>query len=120
MPPLSSSEVLPDFPQPFGNRMVSIVDHKGPTSYTQVSAGTVPPTGGDKLTAAECGLKFISSVNCQLSDDGTYEIDASMGANQGGETTSVVLIWAVAHTGAEAAAATNLSARSVRIFVIGR
>ncbi|HXP82578.1 MAG TPA: hypothetical protein VN976_21950 [Verrucomicrobiae bacterium] len=121
MPPLSSTAVLPGFPAPSGgDRLVSIVDHKGPASYTTVTAGTNPPSGGDILTAAECGLKYITAVSGQLSDDGTYLADASPGAGGGAEATSVVLIWSTANTGAQVSGATNLSARTVRFIVYGR
>lgn len=117
--PLSSTNVLSDFPQPFGNRMVSIVDHKGPSSYASIVTGT-PPTGGDVLTAAECGLKSISHVLNGLSDDGQYEVIGTPTVGAAGEVTQFRLIWTVANTGAQVSAATNLSARTARFFVIGR
>jgi hypothetical protein len=118
--PLSSTAVLLGFPAPSGgDRYVSIVDHKGPASYATVVTGS-PPTGGDTLTAAECGLKFITAVSGQLSDDGQYTADASAGAGGGAESTSVVLAWTIYNTGAQVSAATNLSARTVRLIVYGR
>jgi len=117
--PLSTSENVADFPQGWGNRMVALVDHKGPASYASIVTGT-PPTGGDSLTAAECGLKYISAVLGALSDDGQYAVDATMTVGAEGEVTKVILGWAVFNTGAQVTAATNLSARTVRLLVIGR
>jgi hypothetical protein len=119
MPPLSTSACLADFPQAVGNRMVSLVDHKGPASYAQIGVAT-PPTGGDVLTAAECGMKFISAVSGQISDDGQYSVEATPTVAAGGEATQVRLGWSVFATGAQVAGAVNLSARTVRLIVWGR
>ena len=119
MPPLSQSSLLPDFPQAAGARMMSIIDHKGPASYATLVTGS-PPTGGDLLTAAECGLKFITAVSAQLSDDGQYLVDASSMAGGGAESTQVRLIWVTAATGAQVANATPLNARTIRLIVWGR
>lgn len=118
--PLSATAVLPGFPiSPGGDRLMSIVDHKGPASYASVVTGS-PPTGGDVLTATECGLKYITAISGQISDDGQYSVEATPGQAGGGEGTSSVLFWATANTGAQVSAATNLSARTVRLIVYGR
>jgi hypothetical protein len=117
--PLSTSENIADFPQAWGNRQIALVDHKGPASYASIVTGS-PPTGGDVLTAAECGLKFISAVYAGISDDGTYNVEATPTVGAQGEVTQVRLIWITANTGAQVSAATNLSARSIRCLVIGR
>lgn len=120
MPPLSASLVLPDFPMGVGNRMMSILDHKGPASYSQLAIGT-PPTGGDVLTAAECGLKFITAISAQIDSTGTWAVDTSMtigGAADG--VTQVRLAWIVLSTGLQAAGAANLSTGTVRLVVWGR
>lgn len=120
MPPLSSTAVLAGFPAPAGgDRLMSIVDHKGPASYTQITTGS-PPTGGDTITAQECGMKYITAVCGTFSDDGQYEAVGGVGAAAGGEATSAFLLWQVAHTGAEVSGATNLSGRTVRLIVYGR
>lgn len=111
--------LLKDFPQPWGNRMVSIIDHVGPASYTQITTGS-PPTGGDVVTAAEFGLKSLSQVLAPLSDDGTYNVEATLGLALGQEASQARLMWITANTGAQAAGATNLSARSIRLIGIGR
>jgi hypothetical protein len=118
--PLSATSVLAGFPASSGSdRLMSIVDHKGPASYATLVTGS-PPTGGDSLTAKECGLNYITAVSAQLSDDGQYLVDASSMVGGGGESTSVVLIWTTANTGAQVSNATNLSARTIRLMVYGR
>jgi hypothetical protein len=118
--PLSSGPILNGFPaQGIGDRVISVVDHKGPASYASVVTGA-PPSGGDSLTAAECGMKYIEAVFAGLSDDGTYNVEASPTVSGGGAATSAVLMWITANTGAQVGAATNLSARTIRCLVIGR
>jgi hypothetical protein len=119
MPPLSTSACLPDFPQAIGNRMVSLIDHKGPASYAALAPGT-PPTGGDVLTAAECGMKFISAVSGQVDSTGTYTAEATETVGSQGEVTQVRLCWFVIATGLQVAGAVNLSGSSMRLIVWGR
>ena len=119
--PLSASKALDGFPAGgFGDRYVSCVDHFGPASYTQVTTGT-PPTGGDSISAAEFGLKALSMVWADgLSDNGQFNVLCSPGNSNRGEPTTWFLEWVTAATGAQVAGATNLSARSIRLFAIGR
>jgi hypothetical protein len=111
--------LVKDFPQPFGSRIIGMIDHVGPASYTQVTTGS-PPTGGDSVKASEFGMKYISAVFAGISDDGQYNVEASPTLTSGQEATSFQLIWMVAHTGAEVTGTTNLSGRSIRLFAIGR
>jgi hypothetical protein len=117
--PLSSAAQLAGYPQGVGDRFHSVVDHKGPTSYATLVTGN-PPTGGDTLTAIECGLRFISAVIGGLSDDGQFRCEGTVGAAGQAEAAQAKLIWTVAATGAQVANTTNLSARSARLMVIGR
>lgn len=121
--PVSSTLVCADFPQAVGNRMVSILDHKGPASYTPVTPGTPPAacTGGDILTAAECGLKSITAVSGQVDNTGTYDVEASMEVKTGGaaEVSQVALMWRVISSGLQAGAI-DLHLSQVRLIVWGR
>lgn len=118
--PLKSSNLLDGYPQPMGDRYCSCIDHKGPASYTQITPGS-PPTGGDQIQASEFGLKFIDMMwGGALSDDGTYEVEGSPGVGGQAEPSKWFLIWITAATGAQVSGATNLSARSIRLFAIGR
>ena len=110
--------LVPDFPQSFGSKRAQIALLTGPASYTQVSVAT-PPTGGQSLKATDFGLKFIDFAIGGVSDDGQYEVvltPAGAGVISAGTWTA---IWKVAHTGAEVTGTTNLSARTVRVFLIG-
>ena len=53
------------------------------------------------------------------SDNGQYDGTAFPVSGQLQPSTSVILEWVVAHTGAEVSAATNLSARTMRLVGIG-
>lgn len=106
------------YPSSIGNKSISVIDHAGPSSYTQVSTGT-PPTGGDIVQASEFGLKWLDAVLVEGSDNGQYDGTTFPLAGQFQPSTSVALLWVVAHTGAEANSATNLSARTMRLVGIG-
>jgi hypothetical protein len=108
---------LPGYPQAVGDKIESILEIAGPSSYTQVSTGS-PPSGGQVIYASQFGLKYIEFVDGSLSDDGQYYADASyMGKT--GAVTQVTLLWSVAHTGAEVSGTTNLASRTVRMRAIG-
>ncbi len=115
---------LTGYPTSVGNKVVSVVGHAGPASYTQVSSGTIPVTGGDRVYASEFGMKFFDSVVAMCADDGvnsvlvipTTDTDDFYGA---GGMTSVILRWFVVATGAEVAGAVNLSTKTVRLQAIG-
>lgn len=110
--------LVPDFPQSFGSKRAQIALLAGPASYTQVTVAS-PPTGGQLLKATNYGLKFIDFAIGGVSDDGQYEVvltPAGAGSISPGAWTA---IWKVAHTGAEVTGATDLSARTVRVFLIG-
>lgn len=107
-----------DYPNAIGNRRIAVIDHPGPASYTQVSVAT-PPTGGDSVQAVEFGLKSLDAVLVMGSDNGQYDGTAFPVSGQLQPSTSVILEWVVAHTGAEVSAATNLSARTMRLVGIG-
>ena len=83
--------LIRDFPQGWGNRMISVIDHVGPASYASVVTGA-PPTGGDPVTAAEFGLKSLSAVYAGLSDDGQYNVEATPGLAAAQESPTFRLI----------------------------
>jgi len=128
---MGSSVVLQDYPQPFGNKRVSVWYHTGPASYVQLGVGT-PPTGGDPVTDIEAGLRYFDFIFDAISDNGQYRIEAvpsagnpsqTQGAGQGGtqgaQQRTWKLRWEVIATGAEVAGAVNLSGRTVRLMAVG-
>lgn len=118
--PLRSAVTLDGYPQgAFGDRYASCVDHVGPASYIQVTAGT-PPTGGDPLTAAEFGLKSLTMVFAAMSDNGQFLAIVTPTVGAKGEPVSWTIMYLTAATGAQVAGATNLSGRTFRFFALGR
>lgn len=124
-----------DWPTTFGDKRVALWNHSGPASYTQVVNGS-PATGGDTITQAELqsqGLKAADLITALLtSDDGQFEVACipvagnsssgpgvtpSFGAN--GSVIIFRLRWLVSATGAEVAALTNLSQRTIKLLAIG-
>ena len=114
--------VLSDYPAPPGNKRWVICDIDGPTSYTAITTGT-PPTGGQVVRAGDIGLQNIEWAQVSGSDNGQYDgtcyVAAGIGNPPKAGGTQFNLQWLVAATGAEAAGAANLSARSLRIVAIG-
>ena len=103
------------FPQGWGNRLVSFVQHAGPASYAQVTTG--PVAGGDVVSAQAFGLKRLTAVfSSGITDDGLYRVEA---ISTTGDPTSVTLRWTVVSTGSQVAGAVNLSASKVKLFAIG-
>ena len=109
----------------WGDRPYAIIDWAGPASYTQVTNGTAPalPTGGQAITNTAfglgAGLEGIDPIGASIS--GTYEVVAmqAVSYNQGQPNPNWILRWLVSATGAEASAATNLSAEIVRLRGFG-
>lgn len=92
----------------WGKHAAGAIDHSGKASYV---------TGGDTLTASRYGLRSIDYVGGGLSNSGTYEVRGK--ATGAGAHTTYKLVWFVVATGAEVAAAVDLSAEKVRIFAFG-
>jgi hypothetical protein len=108
------------YPKIPGDSLWSVVDVTGPTSYTVITTGS-PPTGGQLLAPADCGLQSIDWVQSLGSDDGQYDIVCVPGPfSAGNPLAGVRLQWIISATGAQVAGAVNLSSRTVRLLVIGR
>jgi hypothetical protein len=110
------------YPQVPGSKLEVLTMVDGPSSYTQITPGT-PPTGGQTLNAKDVGLGTIDFVFPGTSDNGTYIVypiwtTQSAGVKPG-QATSVQLMWITAATGAQVSGATNLSGRSVKLFIRG-
>ena len=107
------------YPQPEGAAIETVGTHVGPASYTAITVAS-PATGGDKLEAAELGLKFFDSVEV-LGTDITGQYSAMPVWSEGitGQPTSVKLLWFLAVSGAEVTGAVDLSAKTLRIRARG-
>ena len=59
------SRPLDGYPTSFGSSRASVEGITGPSSYTQVSAGTPPAvaTGGQTIQALQFGLKYFDYLS---------------------------------------------------------
>src|SRR5260370_33748373 len=110
--------IVKGWPQARGAKYESVVDHTGPASYTVVTTGD-PVTGGDIVTAAEFGLKFLDYVEATGSEDGVYDVVPIVSALDPVPRTQVTLRWFPRAGSVEVAATTNLSAKHVRLCAVG-
>ena len=112
-----------------GDKKIVLTQHTGPASYTQITPGAQPaqPTGGDSVSAASCGLKFIESIIVLGDSSGKYSGFAFQPpvnltgnpAGQGAAATKVPLQWVISATGAEVAGAVDLHTFQLQLIVIG-
>ncbi len=110
--------LIKGFPQSDGGKIESVIDHTGPASYTQVSTGT-SPTGGDQVSAATFGMKYIEELTATMDNTGVYIPLAFKSGTDALGAATWILRWFTAATMAEVAGATNLSASHVRLHAIG-
>ena len=99
---------LADYPSVVGPLRICVLDIDGPASYI---------TGGQPLTAQACGMSFIEYCSGTFSNDKLNDVNVVAFK---GAAKSVNLMWLVNSTGVEVAALTNLSAKFVKVIVIGR
>lgn len=105
-----------------------MIGHVGPVLYAVIGEGVAPAlaTGGDTVEAAEAGMKYLDWVGAGLTDSGKYRVEAIPTTRSGVVGKNVIappgatyrLRWVVVASGAEAAAI-DLSAEIVRLFVLG-
>jgi hypothetical protein len=116
-----AEKVVKGYPTVFGNRGACVADHTGPASYVTWT-GT---SGGQTLNGAnkpvnEFGLRGLDMViPVGISVSGTYYVKAQFLAGNGGAQTQCTLVWYTVSGNAQPSAATNLSAETVRLFVVG-
>lgn len=105
------------YPAPPGNKPISVLDVKGPASYTQFSGAA---TGGQVVSARAFGLTSIEMCWAMGRDStGAYtpEIVLSpFNTNQG--SPNVIISWQTP-AGAQASAGGNLSTSIIRVFAMG-
>ena len=101
---------LPDEPSVAGNYRTCIAQVDGSSSYT---------TGGTRLYASDFGLQWIyGMVICSIDSTGTYF--AAPLFTTTGPLSSVLVMWLTAANMTQVNNATDLSASSLRIIVIGK
>ena len=103
-----------------GKHGLAIYDVTGPVSYTQ---WTAPSTGGQQFTQPSAfGLRnfdFVQPIGFTVS--GTYFVEAKFTAGSGGNLSKFILVWyPIATFGTtQVTGATNLSAETIRLLVVG-
>ena len=107
-----------NYPKVPGDQPWSITDIHGPTSYTTVTSGT-PPSGGQRITAADFGMGSFDFVVAMASNNGAMSVTViPEGFALGGSFEAVLLKWMTAS--GEVATGTNISSSTVRLMAIGR
>lgn len=127
------------YPDSFGSKKASLFPHTGPASYTQVTAGATPVTGGDTVQALEGGLKNLDYLVGGCDDTGRFFVECipvtssvtsqASSSLSGIPATTYRLRWISRITaayggqnqvaGTEAIAATDLSRLTVRLSGLG-
>ena len=117
-------------PSPPGDQPWTIIDIDGPASYTVITVAT-PPTGGQVIKATDIGMQTIDWAQAMGSDDGQYAgecylVGGLANPRSGGKPnysqsgSQINLQWITAATGAEVTGTTDVSARRMRLLVLGR
>lgn len=93
---MAQDKILPGYEQSIGAKLQAIVDHFGPISYSQ--------TTGDIYPASNLGRGGFDKVSGGLTLDGLYNVVAGYpaGTGAGSPSTSAVLTWNFATSGAVA------------------
>lgn len=107
---MAADRVLPGYETYWGNKKVEIIEHFGPASYA---------TGGETYTASQVGWGGFDRVSASISYSGTYQMRVLYGSTAVGAVASVKIMWVVIATGAEVAAAVNLSTEITRLELLG-
>jgi hypothetical protein len=96
---MATDKILPGYEQSIGAKLQVIVDHYGPSSYSQ--------TTGDVYPASNLQRGGFDKVAGGLTLDGVYDVKAGYptGTSAGAGVTSVVLTWNFATTGSVASLA---------------
>ena len=107
--------VLAQYPAPDGSRPESVLTFIGPASYVQISIAA-PPTGGITVNASDMGLVNFDQAMVWGSDEGTYGARIIWPNQPFSPPTTLILQIFTLATGAEVAGATNLAAKTFRIW----
>lgn len=119
------------YPDSFGSHRAVVFPVQGPASYVQIVPGAAPAnaTGGLLVQDKQSGINFYEFMTAGLTDSGVYRVECIPTTRSGVITSNSPsasqpghhyrLRWVVVATGAEVAAAFNLSAEIVRVFALG-
>jgi hypothetical protein len=106
--------LLKGYPDFVGKRATFVGWGNGPASYSQYTAGIAPAagTGGDPISLPLPNY-YIDAASGGMSVSGTYYARAT--SSGVGPRQTWKLVWYVAGTNAQVAAAVNLSAEQIQI-----
>lgn len=108
------------------NKLLTVFDHSGPTSYTQAGIAGVISSGGDVINAADVGMGGFDTFETDMIDSTgqLFAIPIMTNGGSGNAVPSVRLVWysrVTATVGGQAqtaqtevAATTNLSTFNLR------
>ena len=105
-----------NYPKVPGDSFWSLVDVEGPASYVPITTGN-PPTGGQPVTASDCGLREFDWVQ---SMGASSAFNAVVAIPLPGNLGLIRVMWITAATGAQVAPGANLAGRFARLLAIGR
>ena len=122
----TGNQVLPGYPQPWGDKNKVFFDHTGPASYTQF---TTPTTGGDVINAADIGQGGFDNMDGAVDTTGQIAAYPIMYLGGYGNAVPKVIIAYYALVtatlggqsqvvGTQIAASTNLSTFSFRFDAV--
>ena len=107
--------ILAGYETYIGNKKMAIVDITGPNPYVNTATFS---TSGQPITAAQLGWGGIEMIIGSVSSDGLDNV--VIGSPTGGVAAATVnLHWFVIATAAEVANGVDLSAKTVRLVIIG-
>jgi hypothetical protein len=106
---------IPGFPTARGGKRECVITKVGPTSYTVITTGA-PPTGGQDVTAAEFGMKYIEFLEASACDNGLHVIRC-IPTSSSPKCTVWKLQWCLAISGQETSG--SLDEYTVRLHAIG-
>lgn len=107
---MANDVIIPGYETTIGSKLLIMVDHYGPASYSQATGDVYPVTNINR--------GGFDRVSAGTTLSGTYSVVAIMTpAAVGSGVTQVSLKWTVVSTGAQVANAVNLSAEVVRLEI---
>lgn len=115
------------YPKQPGDSPWSVADITGPTSYVEITPGTlvppVPASGGQLISPADFALQSFDIVLGGASSDGKFAVhaipDLTPPAPMDDVFANFRLMWIDLSTGQQATAGQNLGTSSVRLLAIG-
>jgi hypothetical protein len=102
---------LTGYPISAANRILNVLDHTGPASYT---------TGGENVPASDFNMSTLDIVlAAQLTLSGNYSVLILYPAMGTGNVQSINIAWYAFPGGSQVSPGTNLTAEHIHLIAIG-